>query len=177
MLHLVVAWLSYHQLCTKFTLKVRVLGFGKTLDEMVEIVRIGTFQFLVVPFSLFISAINWLLPHFTSKMKHILLWQDHILNSLICFWDVDATIQVDKCVSVSMITNTGVAHLSVPWHRDLSEWNMVHMSKWHFETTGPPFKLVPEIVAEMRGSKHTLHAAVSSNAEQLIIVHARLEYL
>ena len=76
-----------------------------------------------------------------------------------------------------MVTNTGVAYLSVSWHRDLTEWNVLRMSKWHFETTGPLFKLVPEIVAEVRGSQHSLHAAVSSNAAQWIALHERLEYL
>jgi hypothetical protein len=76
-----------------------------------------------------------------------------------------------------MVTNTGVAYLSVSWHRDLSEWNVLRISKWHFETTGPLLKLVPEIVAEVRGSQHPLHAAASSNAAQWIALHARLEHL
>ena len=36
--------------------------------------------------------------HLTSKTKHILPGLDRILNSSICFWDADASIQVDKCV-------------------------------------------------------------------------------
>jgi len=76
-----------------------------------------------------------------------------------------------------MVSNTGVAYLSVSWHRDLSEWNVLRKSKWHFETTGPLFKLVPEIVAEVRGSQHTQHAAVSLKAAQWISLYARLEHL
>jgi hypothetical protein len=36
--------------------------------------------------------------HLTSKTKHILPGLDPILYSSICFWDPDASIQVDKCV-------------------------------------------------------------------------------
>ena len=161
----------YHLMC-EFTLRVCVLGFGKCFDGSPTKWNISVSDAV----SPFISVRCWLLPHRTSKMKQILLWLHLIFSFSICFSHTDACIQVDKCVSLSMVTNTDVACLSVSWHRDLSEWNMRQTSKRHFETTGPRFKLMPEIVAEMRGSKHTLRAAVCSSSTQWITVLARPKY-